>query len=707
MPTKQLFNRRFDARPDRIDYRDLEYRAPLVSLPDRYPSQALIDRYFPQYSKHGMVLDQGTEGACTGFGLAVVVNYLRWARVYGPDIAARTKTLSMRKRPKRVSARMLYQNARLYDEWHGEDYEGSSCRGAMKGLHKHGVCTEEAWPYLEKDGSPGLSRKNWAEEAARCPLGAYYRIDARSLVDMQAAINEVHAIYVSADVHNGWNLDKCKALEEATIRPKRANEKLGGHAFAMVGYTEAGFIVQNSWGPDWGFHGFALMPYAEWTKYGQDAWVLALGAPMLAVASPNARTQISLQDRAAVRATITATAEADDAESVIARWADGEESAYTVYVGHDGRAERELVAATDAADAVRRVVREGVRAAAAKGLSKVAIYAHGGLNDRDAGLTRARILGPWLEANDIHPIFIIWQTGFFESAGDIIKIQVDKMGPAAEARQVEGWVLDRLKETKDRGFEAVARNFGVKPIWENMKSRAKDASATAAGGMTLVAQNLRAALDGLAADPTSNVRPEIHLLGHSAGAIMHGHFLAALNAFDLKARSVHLWAPACTAAYATETYGTAFSNGTAEPRSTFIGVLSDKNEATDPCVPVAYSKSLLYLISRALEPDHKTPVIGMQKCWKAWWPAKNDDFFSHEKRIQDELKAWNEAAKDVVLDKPIEESNVPTQRDRQEVKTIKSNHGSFDNNLDVVNAAIARILGRKNPKVAITDLHGF
>ena len=71
------------------------------------------------------------------------------------------------------------------------------------------------------------------------------------------------------------------------------------------------------------------------------------------------------------------------------------------------------------------------------------------------------------------------------------------------------------------------------------------------------------------------------------------------------------------------------------------------------------------------------------------------------------MKSWNAAAKDVVVDPPITDSNVPTQRDKSEVKTIKANHGSFDNNVDVVNAAIARILGRKNPKVPITDLRGF
>ena len=31
---------------------------------------------------------------------------------------------------------------------------------------------------------------------------------------------------------------------------------LGGHAFAIVAYDERGFWVQNSWGADWGYHGF-------------------------------------------------------------------------------------------------------------------------------------------------------------------------------------------------------------------------------------------------------------------------------------------------------------------------------------------------------------------------------------------------------------------------------------------------------------------
>ena len=89
---------------------------------------------------------------------------------------------------------MLYHMAKLYDEWSGEDYDGSSCRGAMKGWHHHGVCDDKRWPYRKRFTKPA---EGWEQDAAIRPLGAYYRVNKDSIVDMQAAIQEVHAIYGS------------------------------------------------------------------------------------------------------------------------------------------------------------------------------------------------------------------------------------------------------------------------------------------------------------------------------------------------------------------------------------------------------------------------------------------------------------------------------------------------------------------------------
>lgn len=714
MPTKTLLNRTFDARPDRIDFRDLVYRSRLVNLPDQHPSPGDIGKYFPKYRAAKLVLDQGVEGACTGFGLAAVINYQRWEgwlRRHADGSRAATA-------PEPVSPRMLYQNARLYDEWKGEDYEGSSCRGAMKGFHKHGVCVERLWPYERPDGKPGTAQPGWHVNAPLTPLGAYFRIDGKSLLDMQSAIYETHAIYVSAEVHDGWDevRDRCKSLEHAIIRPPKSADT-GGHAFAIVGYTGDGFIIQNSWGPDWGYAGFALLPYEDWMQHGTDAWALALGAPMRVTmefasqqakgkkrasagegasapqlfASPFARTDDSLGDRLRRHRNLLACAAEDT--SKVSPWIDGEEFGHLVFIGHNGRAERELVAANDGNHAVQVVIEEGLKIAAEKGFRHVAIYDHGGLNDRAAGVQRARILGPWLIANGIYPLFVVWQTGFFESAKDIIETAVEKLFLPAE--RVEGWALQKLNEMKDRAFEVFARDAGVKAIWENMKGRAAD-SVGSEGGLTAVAQFMRKTL------ARRDRPPKLHLLGHSAGAILQGHFLSAMKQNALSAASIHLWAPACNIEFATETYGAAFANGTASPRTTFIGVLSDINERDDPCVPALYSKSLLYLVSRALEADHKTPILGMARTWPNW--DKNDNTFM--RGYDEQLKAWRAASRNIRLDRPIVKPEVRTLHEPNKIETIDASHGSFDNNIDVVNTAIERIIGRK-PKLPVTDLRGF
>ena len=588
---------------------------------------------------------------------------------------------------------MLYQNARLYDEWKGEDYEGSSCRGAIKGFHKHGVCSQELWPYYEPGAKiPGEQREWWQEDAARTPLGAYYRIDTGSLADLQAAIYEVHAIYVSAEVHDGWDRVKEKAasLVAATIQSPKSSER-GGHAFAIVGYTPNGFIVQNSWGPKWGFHGFALLHYADWSANASDAWVLALGAPISSTSkSPVARTAVTLEERSQYRVSLRAAEQAQKragGRAPVMQWTKNEEAEHIVFVGNGGRADRELVTALDAMDAVSMVVEKAVNSG-----RKIAIYCHGGLNNRDAGVRRAQILGPWFEANGIHPIFIVWQTGFFESAQNIVDAAIRTSPPVPP--QAQGKMLDQIKEGMDRSFEVFARNFGVKAIWEDMKNRAELASGEDLGGMKLVAGDLAKALSARNAS-------QPHLLGHSAGAIMIGSFLAELAKQRLKARTIHLWAPACTVGFALETYAKAFETGTAKPTSTFISILSDDNERADSCVPALYSKSLLYLVSRALEPDHKTPVLGLQKAWAG---DDKDDTFKSD--FLQTLADWKVKSAGIKLDAPIVKQVVPIRRKGRMVETVPTNHGSFDNNLDVVNLALERILGAK-PAVPVTDLKGF
>jgi hypothetical protein len=107
--------RTLDVRPDDSDARDYIFQPALTLLPDRIDHRHLAPVY-----------DQGMEGACVGFALAAVINVSLRLRQQSPSARRAKKNFNP------VSPRMLYEMGRRYDEWGGEDYEGTSLRGAMK-----------------------------------------------------------------------------------------------------------------------------------------------------------------------------------------------------------------------------------------------------------------------------------------------------------------------------------------------------------------------------------------------------------------------------------------------------------------------------------------------------------------------------------------------------------------------------------------------
>ena len=173
---------------DPLDLRDLIYESGLFELPFKIDNRPFVP----------VILDQGQEGACTGFGLAALVNFLHHNR---SDFTAARRN-AYKKKENGASARMLYEMAKRYDEWQGENYDGSSIRGAMKGWSRHGVCTWGDWPYDAR--KPGKLTPQRQRNALDHPLGAYYRVRHLYLNNMQAALAETGILYASASVHKGW-----------------------------------------------------------------------------------------------------------------------------------------------------------------------------------------------------------------------------------------------------------------------------------------------------------------------------------------------------------------------------------------------------------------------------------------------------------------------------------------------------------------------
>ncbi|MCE2968634.1 MAG: C1 family peptidase [Burkholderiales bacterium] len=713
---------RLDARPDRLDFRDLNYRAALRSLPPTFPSAGDVARLLPAYVKAGLILNQGSEGACTGFGLACVANYLLWLRHLDSGSKAPFA---------RVSARMFYEMARRYDEWLGADYDGSSCRGALKGWHRHGVCTDEDWPYpLADDETPVYAppRDGWERRATERPLGVYYRVNRQSVVDMHAAIAEIGAVYVSADVHDGWDAllaskprPAPRRLDEVPlIGPPKNPKDVGGHAFALVGYDARGFIVQNSWGRRWGASGFACLSYDDWVAHGTDAWVCALGvatwvsdarAAAIRWPLPSGR---SLDSRA--RAARAPNNPADDpwpldrefAHAAYEPLSTNAAYGHTLVAGNDGQVQvRDITfrAAGEPAQYVRNIVVDGPAQWAdtrPAGPLKLALYAHGGLNNEESSIERIRMLAPYFLANGVYPLFVTWRTGPGETVMSALQDWIGKI-PGFDQSKAGGfleWAAERVAEEKDRSLEAIGRLFG-RGIWSEMRENA--ALGVADGrSLDLLARHLAA----LAAQmETAGRELELHLVGHSAGAILLGHLLQRLCAGKLGApapqvASATLYAAACSVRFACHHYLPAADAGLLPLDRLRLYCLSDANERADglptPVVP-AYGKSLLYLVSRALDDARKIPLLGFERAHlDAYIDASAPDLREQwDADHQPDLRTWRARWAGGGGLHFVRERQVPIARDVKtgDVKLGPATHGSFDNNIAVLAETIERIAG--------------
>ena len=85
---------------DPLDLRDLVYESGLFELPFAVDNRRRVP----------VILDQGEEGACTGFGLAAVVNYL----LHNRRDRHPPKTRPIERPDEGASPRMLYEMARRY-----------------------------------------------------------------------------------------------------------------------------------------------------------------------------------------------------------------------------------------------------------------------------------------------------------------------------------------------------------------------------------------------------------------------------------------------------------------------------------------------------------------------------------------------------------------------------------------------------------------
>ncbi|MFD8324985.1 C1 family peptidase [Streptomyces lydicus] len=89
------------------------------------------------------------------------------------------------------------------------------------------------------------------------PLHTGRRIKA----EVKAALAKGEPVVISMRVYNSFFHLNARKAASYTYYPASGEQYAGGHGVTVVGYNSKGVRVENSWGPDWGDHGFVNLPW--------------------------------------------------------------------------------------------------------------------------------------------------------------------------------------------------------------------------------------------------------------------------------------------------------------------------------------------------------------------------------------------------------------------------------------------------------------
>ena len=287
------------------------------------------------------------------------------------------------------------------------------------------------------------------------------------------------------------------------------------------------------------------------------------------------------------------------------------------------------------------------------------------MNSPKASALRIAALKGGFTRNGIYPFHIMYDTGLAEELKDVILRYF--RGAESRAEGFLDWIKDQVVERTDTLIEDAVRK-PVTPLWDEMKRDAR-------GPFEISASNQKP--DGLdaikiLATTLKGTGIKLHLAGHSTGGVLLGHLLSALDSLRIPnlISTCTLFAPACTVDFFQERYAPRLKANYKGTRVPVLDIynLTDKLEQDDDVIK-AYRKSLLYLVSNALERKRGKPLLGMQNFSKALEGPKG--------------------------------LNIIYSNGRGTV-TRSQTHGGFDNDTATMNSLLKRLLNGR-PKKPFND----
>jgi len=125
-------------------------------------------------------------------------------------------------------------------------------------MQTHGTPPEITYPYMDREAKPdGGPCAEVRRPAMDFVSGEWYQVTDVNIA--RKALNDVGVLLIATPLHR---------FDSQIWHPDGSGAHYGGHATAIVGYDESGFIVRNSWGPHWGpfSNGHDRMSFTDFDK---------------------------------------------------------------------------------------------------------------------------------------------------------------------------------------------------------------------------------------------------------------------------------------------------------------------------------------------------------------------------------------------------------------------------------------------------------
>jgi len=251
-PLLKLFDRFTESTGSKAEFGLIKIELGSPVLPPQYRARTIqVEKEEIDLSSViGVIRDTGPEGTTVGFAIA-----------YAIQAAIKEKTNQIIE----ISARGIYVLAKKYDEWAGEDYEGTSVIGGLKAVREVGAYLEEDWSYSDK-AIPTPKPK------------PAYRIsgysELKGIEQILNALRENKVVISSIQVTNDFD----KTDKDGRVIIKLPLRTMGGKVISIVGYNadKAEFKFANDWGTSWGLNGFGFIKDTDLTKILLSAYVVNL-----------------------------------------------------------------------------------------------------------------------------------------------------------------------------------------------------------------------------------------------------------------------------------------------------------------------------------------------------------------------------------------------------------------------------------------------